>query len=425
MNVIKDFFRLNFYSKSFIFFYIYFLIRLHFKSGLQFQTLELQNISIILLGIISILSLSKIIELLTLKNRLSSTLLKIISIGLYLGMSYYHLRSRVLLDYAVIADNAGMSLYAESYDVIIGSFKRKDIVITISIMIILLVVELFTRKLSKITTYKNRTMLFLFSIIVYVTIMFFSPYSYDEFTAYGQSIIRYYKKDEDFNFSSKLKVKYPYIKDFKSTFMPEEKDRPNIFIIMIESFNYNYVNKKNEKGMEYTPFFNSLKNEGLNFTNFWGTSVQTARGQLSVICSIPPITRKKIFTHYPDTLLNCLPKILNEYDYETMFFKAFVDMKFDNTGTFAKNIGFRHVHGMSEPFKAKYHKGKIPYWGWGIQDNYFYKIFFKYVDQEYKKKKSKVFAALTTVSNHQKFNKVPKKFRYLYPNQKNIKEVKV
>ncbi|MBL6988993.1 MAG: sulfatase-like hydrolase/transferase [Bacteriovoracaceae bacterium] len=416
--------KLNFSEKLFIFIYFFYILRLHFRQGLQHQSADFGNIAIIFLGAISAILIFKIVEAITRWNRFLHVLVKILIICIYLLISDYHIRTRHNLDFAIILDNSNLIFYKESFFVVLNTFKSKDIIIALSFFFSLILLEIFKKSVSKTDYKKNMYVQFFVSLSLYVLIMTFSPYTYEELSGLNKSMLRYFFSKEAFQVSAEYKAKqFPYINEPSPKVTPL-KDRPNIFIVLVESYNANFVLTRNEQNQEYTPFYNSMIKKGLYFNNFWGHSVQTAKGQLATFCSLLPTIRKKVFVNYPDIKLKCLPDILKNYNYETLFFKAFNSMEFDNTGYFAKKHGFDHVHGMTNKFITP-QESKMFSWGWGIQDSIFYKKFFKYVDDLHNKNKlaqKKFFAILTTVSNHQKFRDVPKDQRYLYPNQSNKKQ---
>ncbi len=57
---------------------------------------------------------------------------------------------------------------------------------------------------------------------------------------------------------------------------------------------------------------------------------------------------------------------------------------------------------------------KAKCWGWGIQDDLFYKRFFEYLSVNEIKKP--LFATLATISSHMPFDEVPENQRYIYKN---------
>ncbi|MBL6988992.1 MAG: sulfatase-like hydrolase/transferase [Bacteriovoracaceae bacterium] len=377
----------------------------------------------IVFGAISAVLIFKIIESITRWSRLLHTFSKILIICIYMLIGDYHLRTRYNLDFAIFIDNWSLIFYKESFFVVLDTFTNKDIIITLGVSCILIILEVLKKSISKTDVTKNMLSQFTISSLLYCFIIIFLPYSYEEISSLNKSIISYYFSDDAFQVSRTFKdKKYPYIKD-EDTNLASLKDKPHIFIILVESFNANVVLTKNESRQEYTPFYNSLIKRGLYLNNFWGQSVQTAKGQLSTLCSILPTIRKKVYVDYPDIKMKCLPKILKKYNYETLFFDGF-KLKFDNTGNFAKKHGFEHVHDMTSDFITPQEIKKFS-WGWGIRDDLFYIKLFKYIDKLHKKNTKNpkhFFTLLATASNHKNFQDVPKNQRYLYPNQNNKKQ---
>ena len=106
------------------------------------------------------------------------------------------------------------------------------------------------------------------------------PNSYDEISCFAQSAYRYYFPPRPLFQLPNPKEPFPYLAEVVNA--PKSDPPQNVFLIMIESFNANFVQKKTPEGQEYTPFFNQLIGQGLFFDNFWGQSMQTVKG-LSLI----------------------------------------------------------------------------------------------------------------------------------------------
>jgi membrane-anchored protein YejM (alkaline phosphatase superfamily) len=91
--------------------------------------------------------------------------------------------------------------------------------------------------------------------------------------------------------------------NFRSTVPSSKISQPNIILILIESFNANFVQAKAPDGIDYTPNFNSLINRGIYFDRFYGNSIQTCKGQAAIFYSILPSFNGKIFTDYRTLIL--------------------------------------------------------------------------------------------------------------------------
>ena len=100
--------------------------------------------------------------------------------------------------------------------------------------------------------------------------------------------------------------------------------------------------------------------------------METSKGQFATLCSVYPAYKANVFTSYYNNNYRCLPEILQDNGYETVFLKAYHSLEFENTGKFVKQNGFDHSHGMDSQFITSDERKKYSF-GWGIQDNIFYK----------------------------------------------------
>ncbi|HLE10727.1 MAG: hypothetical protein A2504_02610 [Bdellovibrionales bacterium RIFOXYD12_FULL_39_22] len=406
--------------------YTFFLLRLQLKGEIGSIDFSLASIFLLLAAYPALFCFIRLFEQLTVKLPLLQAGLNIFFLFYYIFAGHYHLRTAWNFDYSVAADNFGLLTQAESFSVILAIFKTKDLVITFFALLVFVFLQVKYKKFSQYRSESWSVSLKVLStsIFIYFLMIIVPAYAYDEIGLFVKSVQAYYFPPSAQQVELLAKEAYPYQKeeivaDGKKITGPRYPQiaAPHIFIIMVESFNANFVQNKNLAGLEYTPFYNSKIKKSVYFKNFYGPSMQTSKGQLAILCSILPLTRGKVFTNFPNLSLNCLPEILNKAGYETMFFKAFENINFDNTGQFVSNIGFRHVHAMDNTFVKKSER-KSSRWGWGIPDSLFYKKFFQYLDKEKQSKKElKIFAALTTISNHGPFNEVPENERYIYKKQ--------
>lgn len=225
-----------------------------------------------------------------------------------------------------------------------------------------------------------------------------------------------------FEIAEEARERKPY-KDFSPAIVKSSsKEKPHVFVIFWESLSNNYRQKIHETKGEYTPFYKSLTKKGIYFEHFYGNSIQTSRGQFATLCSKLPSSGRKIFKAYSRHNFTCLSDVLKTWGYTNLFFKAYRLIDFDNTRDFMERHNFDHIKGMSEEFVTEEDKKYI--WGWGLQDDVFYKKYFEYLDKVHEDSETKgpYFSALTTVSSHMSFENVPHEKRELYPNAKTIPE---
>lgn len=414
----KYYLGIDFSTKLLIFLFVYFTIRLHFAGGKpQFLHNDVYYILMSILALIDCILIINISNILSFGNRYLKSFFNISIIILYCILSYYVMRTGIGFDYSIYADNSTIAFSKNSLKVIVDTFKTKDLYIVGALLLILIITEISNNKISREKKLRFPLLQLVTSVSLLGIVIIYTPYSNNQITALLKTVYEYsHPKSNPFTSEFSYNEEYPYIKE-SSSLVSEEIDRSHVFIIMIESFNANFVESKTPEGKEYTPFFNSLITKGMYFENFYGNSVQTAKGHFATLCSTLPSSRHKVFVEYPNIKLNCLPDILKKNGYETLFFQAQASVQFDNTEKFLTNNGINHMQGMDDTFlDVEDKKYRL---GWGLQDDRLYTKFFNYLDKlEEKNKGSKnYFGALATISSHMKFKNTPKDQRYLYPDQ--------
>lgn len=213
---------------------------------------------------------------------------------------------------------------------------------------------------------------------------------------------------------------YPYVRRPSGAIPSQPGSRPHVFLVAIESFNSNFVEARTGDGREYTPFFNSLIPRGVYVENFHGNSMESARGQLPLLCSLWPSMRGRVFDDYRGIRLHCLPEILGENGYRTIFDQGARYLRFEDTGRFMADNGFSVVRAAMERTAPNRREGAV--WGWGLQDDVFFEEFFAFLDSEEAAAKKRdpgsdprYFAFLATISSHFPDNQIPSAQRYLFP----------
>jgi phosphoglycerol transferase MdoB-like AlkP superfamily enzyme len=199
-------------------------------------------------------------------------------------------------------------------------------------------------------------------------------------------------------------------------FISQNKDKMNhtkvnnIFLIFLESFNAGFVEKQGPSGKPYTPYFNELIKKGVYFENFYANSMQTSKGQFATLCSQIPHSTLKEMVKLPELKIACLPQLLKEEGFRTIFIQGLGDLAFDNTEGFFKSHGYDEVLSMNKSFATT---EELKYsWGMGVQDNILFKKSLEYRQQL---KNKKVFLTVATISNHLHFKGIPDKLKNIYP----------
>lgn len=217
---------------------------------------------------------------------------------------------------------------------------------------------------------------------------------------------------------------FPYIKlpkDESNAGLIATVERPHIFLVVMESFNANFVEANGPNGQPYTPIFNSHIEKGLYVERFYGNSIQTARHYLPVHCSVPPSYWDKDTVGFPKLRLRSLEHILKEHGYRTLYFQSQQSLEFDNVGRFLKTIGFDEVHSMNGSFIGPGDGEKI--WGWGLQDDLTFERVFDYLDRAVSKSNQPLFTTILTTSHHFPFTEMPPSQPKLYPSPENRAQI--
>jgi len=178
-----------------------------------------------------------------------------------------------------------------------------------------------------------------------------------------------------------------------------EGEQDNILIIIMESFSKEYIGTLNN-GKGYTPFLDSLIDQGLICTNFYANGKQSVQGIASITASIPALmTEPFIFSIYQDHKIQGLGTLLKNMGYHTAFFHG------GNNGTmgfdaFFKAAGVDHYYGKNEYDNKQHYDGN-----WGIYDEHF----FQYTAREINKFPQPFCAILFSLSSHNPYN-IPEEY---------------
>ena len=208
-------------------------------------------------------------------------------------------------------------------------------------------------------------------------------------------------------------VPYPFVREPAGATVVAPSQLPHVFLIFLESFNAGFLGRRSPEGVAYTPFLDALKERGLFAERFYGNSIQTDKGQVATLCSILPTAFGKVMTDFTDVRLRCLPQIMREAGYRTVYFQAYPDLSFDKTGAFMERNGFSMVRAATGELLEP---ADMPHvWGWGLQDDAFYRKAFRVLEAPEQRSDAPLFVVLSTIMNHWPFDKIPRDLRLLYP----------
>ena len=148
----------------------------------------------------------------------------------------------------------------------------------------------------------------------------------------------------------------------KSTYDIELDKKPNIVIIILESFvseNCNFLNPYLQK---ISPFLSHLSSKSLNFNRCFANGNRSAFGIGSILCSWPVLPGKPIITQveagFENNPATRALELFSHWGYDLTFLYG-GDANFDNMKGFAMANGFHHVIDWNDGFFANKSDGTM------------------------------------------------------------------
>ncbi len=183
-----------------------------------------------------------------------------------------------------------------------------------------------------------------------------------------------------------------------------EPFRPlNVVILILESFSSEYIGAFNN-GKGYTPFLDSLMNEGMTYTNAFANAKKSIDGIPAVLAAMPTLMQSSyVSSPYNSNKLKSIAGILKSKGYSSAFFHGGNNgtMNFDN---FTLLTGFDNYYGRKEYPMSDYDGH------WGVFDEPFYYFF---VDKCSGMKQPFV-NTFFSLSSHHPYN-LPEKYKGKFP----------
>lgn len=379
------------------------------------------SILFMILSFVPLLFFSALIETLG-PGRISRSVLSFITMVLALLLYAYHFSAKAPVDFRLMSDNAALVRSTEALAVIFSVFNTWTLLAAAVLPFLAAAFEFRFKTLSGRGQSHPLLPKIIFTFLIWGLCVGLPLPVKDEFTGFASGLISSaVKKEKHIEING-----YPYVKpgiaasQIRRNLPADKSGKPNVFLIMVESFNANFVETKDANGVAYTPYFNSLIGKGLYIDRFYGNSMQTCKGQEAAFFSIIPSINGKLFVDYPDLRISGFPALLAQSGYNTVFFQAYHDLEFDSTSSAMKRAGFSVIETFAH-FKKKEDNANM--WGWGVEDGTFYQRFFELIDKEKNlNPNAPVFAALATVGTHIPCEGMPESKIMKISEPKNIRE---
>lgn len=179
----------------------------------------------------------------------------------------------------------------------------------------------------------------------------------------------------------------------------------NVVIIMVESLGKEYIGSLNNLNSGYTPFLDSLANEGLILTNAFANGHRSIDGIPATLSSLPTMMYEPLGTSsFGTNVHNGLADLVQDMGYSTAFFHG------GNEGTMGFE-SFSRAAGFQEYYDRKDYPDQSHYDGqWGIYDHYF----LNYAVEKISEFKGPFLSTIFTLSSHHPYA-IPKQFVDRFP----------
>ncbi|MBX2989421.1 MAG: LTA synthase family protein [Bdellovibrionaceae bacterium] len=336
---------------------------------------------------------------------------------LYLVLGFYHHHTRQSFDFALIVDNwkllLGGTAWGNVGDLAGAIFQPQDYRFS---LVVLVIFAFFLRKdlraFPRMKIWPGSLSLGLCLLVATVN-LFLLDYTTDEFSNLAASVRARLIDRQNFiqrQYVVRSKEIFPFMRDIGLAGQGA-KAPPNILLVLVESFNANFVEVRSASGREITPVYNRLIRQGRYYEQFYGAAVQTSDGQFAALCGLLPRFRGKAMTNDPDKSFLCAPEVLRRQGYRTFFSHAYPHPTFDNTQGFLTKNGIEEMRLFSDCQGAD----QKLCWGWGLADDVFFQRAVGYLSKTMRPGHP-FLAVLSTISSHMSFEDVPPDFRLINEN---------
>ena len=144
-----------------------------------------------------------------------------------------------------------------------------------------------------------------------------------------------------------------------------EPNGRNVVFVLLESWNFDYVDSFAGKGYGVTPYFDTLAAEGLRFTRFYAAGQRSIEGIQATLTGIPALKGlPRIDAGIGVSNISRLGSMVKQQGYSTLFIQSSARDSFKISGI-AAATGFEHFYGMEDiPLRLDYPDPEGAIFGW-------------------------------------------------------------
>ncbi len=153
---------------------------------------------------------------------------------------------------------------------------------------------------------------------------------------------------------------YPILRRYSGT--PNGR---NVIFVLLESWNFDYVDSFGGKGYGVTPHFDALAADGVRFTRFYAAGQRSNEGIQATLTGIPALKGlPRIDEGIGVSNISRLGTMVRRYGYHTLFIQSSARDSFKVSGI-AEATGFEHYYGMEDvPLRLDYPEPDAAVFGW-------------------------------------------------------------
>lgn len=193
------------------------------------------------------------------------------------------------------------------------------------------------------------------------------------------------------------------IKNDEKQLLPILDIRPNICLIILESFGKEYTGLNRAKRPSYTPFLDSLSKNSICFTNAYANGLRSMDAVASIMTGVPSFMKSPyIGSVYSTNSLVSVPEALLTKGYYSSFFHGADELSM-GFKPFLKAEGVVDYYG-----KQQYPDDKDMDGTWGVFDG----PFLKFAGERLASQPQPWFSGVFTLSSHHPYA-VPQAYQYL------------
>lgn len=178
----------------------------------------------------------------------------------------------------------------------------------------------------------------------------------------------------------------------------------NLVFILLESWNFDYVDSFGGKGYGVTPYFDALAQDGLRFTRFYAAGQRSIEGIQATLTGIPVLKGlPRIDAGIGVSNISRLGSLAQQDGYSTLFIQASARDSFKVSGI-AAATGFQYYYGMEDvPLRMTYPDPDEAIFGWDFDTLQFMK-------EKLDTLKSPFLAYAFTGTTHEPYPHLPAQF---------------